>query len=308
MSGLPSDTREYEVRPETSKGARDVARRIGDVWQRLGTSGAASGTNGGMAFLSSTPPLTPAVVGVVNILDVITMRHEEPQYGLAGPIVWEGTSWVALMAFALDPVDRVPAGAAARRGRAGGCWRFTRSGAVLFAVAHVGGFVLLRKLIYWLAGASYDFGALGPSFLYEFSKDAFGYVHDRRRVSRSTHWCCNADRAAPAGRGDVRDPRRGADHPRAGARHPGGELGGKLCRVLPARRAQAADALAAGRRSRSSWRGTASCACTGRWLVNAMQMTGLKPQGSGDYTVELGALTVPLSRRFPEALAKLRAG
>ena len=43
------------------------------------------------------------------------------------------------------------------------------------------------------------------------------------------------------------------------------------------------------------------------WLVNAMQMTGLKPEGSGDYSVELGALTVPLSRRFPEALAKLRA-
>ncbi len=43
------------------------------------------------------------------------------------------------------------------------------------------------------------------------------------------------------------------------------------------------------------------------WLVNAMQMTGLKPEGSGDYTVELGALSVPLSRRFPEALAKLRA-
>jgi len=43
------------------------------------------------------------------------------------------------------------------------------------------------------------------------------------------------------------------------------------------------------------------------WLVNAMQMTGLTPDGSGDYTVELGTLSVPLSRRFPEALAKLRA-
>jgi DNA-binding LytR/AlgR family response regulator len=39
-----------------------------------------------------------------------------------------------------------------------------------------------------------------------------------------------------------------------------------------------------------------------------MQMTGLKPEGSGDYTIELGGLSVPLSRRFPEALAKLRAG
>jgi DNA-binding LytR/AlgR family response regulator len=37
-------------------------------------------------------------------------------------------------------------------------------------------------------------------------------------------------------------------------------------------------------------------------------MTGLKPEGSGDYTVELGSVTVPLSRRFPQALAKLRSG
>jgi DNA-binding LytR/AlgR family response regulator len=44
------------------------------------------------------------------------------------------------------------------------------------------------------------------------------------------------------------------------------------------------------------------------WLVNAMQVTGLKPEGSGDYEVEIGSVAVPLSRRFPEALAKLRAG
>ena len=35
-------------------------------------------------------------------------------------------------------------------------------------------------------------------------------------------------------------------------------------------------------------------------------MTALKPEGSGDYAVELETLTVPLSRRFPDALAKLR--
>jgi DNA-binding LytR/AlgR family response regulator len=35
-------------------------------------------------------------------------------------------------------------------------------------------------------------------------------------------------------------------------------------------------------------------------------MTALKPEGSGDYEVELGALKVPLSRRFPQALEKLR--
>ena len=42
------------------------------------------------------------------------------------------------------------------------------------------------------------------------------------------------------------------------------------------------------------------------WLVNGKKVTTLKPDGSGDYTVELGHQAVPLSRRFPDALAKLR--
>ena len=44
------------------------------------------------------------------------------------------------------------------------------------------------------------------------------------------------------------------------------------------------------------------------WLVNAARVTGLKPQGSGDYAVELGAVDAPLSRRFPDALAAIRSG
>jgi catechol 2,3-dioxygenase-like lactoylglutathione lyase family enzyme len=42
------------------------------------------------------------------------------------------------------------------------------------------------------------------------------------------------------------------------------------------------------------------------WLVNAKHVRGLVPEGSGDYKIELEGFTVPLSRRFPEALAKLR--
>ena len=42
------------------------------------------------------------------------------------------------------------------------------------------------------------------------------------------------------------------------------------------------------------------------WLVNAARMTALEPEGSGDYTVELESLKVPLSRRYPQALEKLR--
>ena len=40
--------------------------------------------------------------------------------------------------------------------------------------------------------------------------------------------------------------------------------------------------------------------------MNASKMTSLKPEGSGDYTIELEGLNAPLSRRFPDALAKLR--
>ena len=44
------------------------------------------------------------------------------------------------------------------------------------------------------------------------------------------------------------------------------------------------------------------------WLINAAKMTALKPEGSGDYTVELEGLNAPLSRRYPDALSKLRGG
>ena len=44
------------------------------------------------------------------------------------------------------------------------------------------------------------------------------------------------------------------------------------------------------------------------WLVNETAVTGLTPEGSGDYGVLLGSLTAPLSRRFPAALARLRGG
>ena len=42
------------------------------------------------------------------------------------------------------------------------------------------------------------------------------------------------------------------------------------------------------------------------WLVNSGHVTALRSEGSGDYRIELPQLTVPLSRRFPAALAELR--
>jgi DNA-binding LytR/AlgR family response regulator len=45
------------------------------------------------------------------------------------------------------------------------------------------------------------------------------------------------------------------------------------------------------------------------WAVNLGHVRGLRPAGSGDFQIELdGGAMVPLSRRFPEALERLRAG
>lgn len=43
------------------------------------------------------------------------------------------------------------------------------------------------------------------------------------------------------------------------------------------------------------------------WLLNPSRVTGLSPDGSGDWTVQLGSLQVPLSRRDAAALEALRA-
>ena len=43
------------------------------------------------------------------------------------------------------------------------------------------------------------------------------------------------------------------------------------------------------------------------WLVNLRRVRSLELAGSGDYTLDLGSdLRVPLSRRFPSVLQRLR--
>ncbi len=65
-------------------------RRIGDIWQGLGTRGDESGTDGWRIFLYGLGAIA-AVVGAVAIINVITITHEQPQLGLAAPIVWESS-------------------------------------------------------------------------------------------------------------------------------------------------------------------------------------------------------------------------
>lgn len=246
------------------------------------------------------------VVGAINTIDVITIAHNQPGLGLIAPIVWEGTAGVMVVVAALLPwflMRWVPL-------ESRPVWRTVLvyvAAAPLFSIIHVVGFVLLRDLIYRAFGSRYEFGPIVPGFEYEASKDIFGYFG-----AIAFFWIGGRIfREQPIGTRqmarlyDIRD-------------------GAKLLRV------RIDDVLAissAGnyvefvlrdgrkpllRKPLSSLE--AELAPEGfvrthrSWLVNAMQVTGLKPAGSGDYEVELGTVTVPLSRRFPEALAKLRAG
>jgi len=280
-------------------------RRIGDIWQALGTSGDPSGTSGDgwRAFLYGLGAMA-AVVGAVNIVNIITIGHEQPQYGLAGPIVWEGSSWLTFLAFAWIPWTArrlVPLTSHPR-------WRVLlvhAAAAVAFSFCHVAGFVLLRKLVYAADGKSYDFGPFGLHFPYELGKDVFGYAlaitvfEIARFIVRHTANSPPGDAAY-----SIRD-------------------GARILRVPIAEIVAISSAgnyvefvLRDGRKPlmRSALSSIESefaphgfVRVHRSWLVNPARMTALKPEGSGDYTVELGEISVPLSRRFPDALAKLRA-
>ncbi len=300
MSGLPDQS----VRPPAkAKEPRAGARRIGDLRQWLGTSGDASGTSGTRwrTFLYALAAMA-ALVGAVNTINVLTVWHEEPAYGTWAPVVWEGSSWVSWLLFfwivwifyRLAPPFGRPR------------WRLLLHpvGAVLFSLAHVGAFVALRGLVYRLDGHVYEFGAFWPHFFYELGKDAFGYALAIGGFALMEQLALSQARPAGAAMFTIRD-------------------GAKIARVAVSDILAVSSAgnyvefaLRDGRRL--LMRTPLSAIETElmphgfvrvhrSWLVNAMQMTGLKPEGSGDYTVELGSLSVPLSRRFPEALAKLRA-
>jgi hypothetical protein len=304
MSGRSADTSEYEHEPSDAKEHRDGGHWIGDVLRRLGMNGTVLGTNGRewRAFLV-TVAIAAVVVGVVNAINVVTRMHEEPRISLSESITWEITSWatwltflwVGWVAYRLAPPRRP-------------YWRLIVHvpGAVLFSLGHVGGFVLLRKLIYAGAGGTYHFGAFWPQFTYEFSKDAFGYVLMIASFAINQHVLrLIAPRPSTAeAKFAIRDGARIMRVPMAEILAIS-SAGNYVEFVLRDGRKPLMRSALATIESELAPHGFVRVHRS--WLVNTSQMTALKPEGSGDYTVQLGELAVPLSRRFPEALARLRA-
>lgn len=112
--------------------------------------------------------------GGVNALHVISTHHDKPQFGLAAPIIAQGSSWFTCVlflwiiwtAYRIAPPTAPPSRNLLLHVPA----------ALLFSLAHVGGFVVLRTIVYRLRGTRYEFGSFFSHFPYELEKDVITYA------------------------------------------------------------------------------------------------------------------------------------
>lgn len=271
------------------------------------TNGEETGTDGqDWAVFWRAMAWVTLFISAVILVNIFTVLQDEPELSVraaVGSEVSSGLSGIALIwmpwfLVRLAPLDD-------RR-----WWRTLAvhgPALLLFSLLHVTGFILLRQWFWSLAGATYDFGPFLDRFPYELRKDALSYVGVTVGiwVARRLAFQAAATQPDHPATFDIRD-------------------GAKVIRVPIADILAVASAgnyvevhLADGRKPlmRSSLSAVeARLAPFGfvrthrSWLVSAARVTGLTPAGSGDYTVALGSLEAPLSRRFPAALMRLRGG
>jgi hypothetical protein len=279
------------------------------------TSGPPGGTNGG-----STPKFWRAyaaaagLIAVVDTVNVLSALHDAARRGqsLAAwePITWEATSGLAeLLVCPLIYLALRWAPPASRRG-----WRTLLvhgAASLVFSALHVGLMMALRIAIYATQGFHYRVEAGAAP--YEYRKDLLAYLvlaglfhllEGRRVAVRPEPAAPPSEPAHPlfeildGGRtlrvspGDILAIKSGGNYAEfhlADGRRP-------LMRVTLSDLAARLEPFGVERIHRS-------------WLVNVHRVRSVEPAGSGDYLLELGPdLQVPLSRRFPSVLAKLRSG
>lgn len=276
------------------------------------TSGAFGGISGWerRAFLRTLLAIAALLV-LVDSVNVLSVLHDRADLGrpvaLWKPMVWEYTSGLCALAFSpiaflavrFSPPDR-------------GRWpRFILVhllASLVYSALHVGGMFGLRALIY--AGVGSHYGGELASFPYEYRKDLLFYV-----IVAAAFWLALRLSQPPA---PVAAQAQGETRPSLDITD-----GARLIRVAVADIVSIASAgnyveftLTDGRRPlmratlsrlEAQLAGHGLVRTHRSWLVNAAKVTALEAAGSGDFTVELeGGSRAPLSRRFPQALARLR--
>lgn len=241
------------------------------------------------------------LLACIDVSNVIGDLQGDASLPWVLPVIWEYSSWLAYLtvcwlpwlAFRLAP----PA-----RGTPWPAYGLQALAIALFWTSHVALFLGLRVLAYWLFwGGRYTYAHNLLAVLFELPKDVLAYgvltclfVAAKRYARRPP--------PAPA----TFDIRQGARLIRIAtveilAVSAAGNYvefvlrdGRRPLMRVPLSAIEAALAPHGFVRTHRSW------------LVNPAAVTGLEPEGSGDWRIELAAVHVPLSRRFPEALKKLR--
>lgn len=271
------------------------------------TSGASSGTNGTdlRAFLTGAGATAAIVLGV-TLVNVATILHDMPRLDAWEPWVWEGSSalsiyallWLPWVAQRLAPLEEW---------RSLHSWLVHGAAVIAWSALHVTGFLLLRHGAYLLVGERYEYGDLRTEFPYELRKDVLSYVLTSCAFWVSRRLALQARAAAPdqPATFDIRDGARLVRAPIVDILAVSSAGNYVEFHLADGRKPLMRSSLAAveGRLSPFGFVRTHRS-----WLVSAARVTGLAPAGSGDYTVRLGALEAPLSRRFPAALMRLRGG
>ena len=307
--------------PDRVQGRRGGRRPVGDAPMPLGTDGTMRGMGGilegGLERLRGAEvrdlmagALIVAIgAAAVTVVNALTVQVDNPNAAAWEPWVWEGTSALVVVLLAWVPWLSV-SGAPPEMVRDGWRARATFAGAHLAVAAiwsalHVSGMMSLRFAIYVGTGAGpYEPGPAGEVYLYEFRKDLLSYA-----AFVALFWMVRRLRGPDSlplrpVSFDIRD-------------------GGRIIRAPLDQIVAVSSAgnyvefcLADGRRPlmratlaaiEVELEGFGFVRAHRSWLVNARKVTGLRPEGSGDWTVELGLIEAPLSRRYPGALERLRA-
>lgn len=306
----PDSVRVSEALAETGpqgQASGDGRRGRRDVGTAPGTSGGPLGLSGverralGYGWL-----IGMGIASLVIFLDIVTQTFGAARRDVGLPVVEELSSLLTMTVAIFTPAAVAVWLRRAKRG----WWRATLTHLVAFGVffgLHVGGFELVREAAFpLLLDRPYDPGPVVSGSLYEAVKDAPVYVAAAAGFWWLLGWLGRqAASASPEPAWfDIRDGARLVRTP--------------VADILAVRSAgnYAEFLLADGRTP--LMRASLSALETRlapfgfvrthrSWLVNPARMSGLRPAGSGDYTVELGTLEAPLSRRFPQALAALRS-
>jgi len=287
----------------------------GDERSVRGDGGASAGTSGDGFGLSGVERQAlligwtsgMAIASLIIFFDIITQTLGPAHRGFWRPVVEEMSSWLTTAVGLLLPA-LVAVWSRRRPRRWWSVGLAHAAGAAVYFVVHVGGFLLLRRFVFTSLLHMSHGAPLSPGMLfYEATKDVPTYAFAASAFWVLLRWLGSRAQAANQADGpalfDIRDGARLLRVPVSdilAVRSAGnyvefllGDGRSPLMRAaLSGLEPQLAE-LGFVRTHRS-------------WLVNRARMSGLRPDGSGDYTVELGQLEAPLSRRYPEALTVLK--